>query len=126
MDSATPILALPLPARVARLLLGAGFKTAGELHQAADDALFDIRGLGVPEVIGVRRLVGGWGINSIGDGEPLSGLPFSKRARDTLVGGPFKTVGDLRRATDAQLRQVPHLGPMLMVEIRRIVGWAES
>ena len=109
---------------MARRLLGAGFRTAGDLSQAPDEALLGIWHLGIPEVIGIRRIVGGWGIDSISDDVPVEMLPFSKRARDVLVGAPFDTAGDLRRAPDVNLRQVPRLGPRLHVEVRRIVGWA--
>ena len=56
----------------------------------------------------------------MGDNEPITRLNLGTRAYNALTSGGYQTVGDVRNASDAELRRLPQIGSTAMREIRKV------
>jgi hypothetical protein len=54
------------------------------------------------------------------DNEPLTMLNLGTRAYNALTSAGYQTVGDVRKAPDAELRRLPQIGSTTVREIRKV------
>jgi hypothetical protein len=54
------------------------------------------------------------------DNEPLTMLNLGTRAYNALTSAGYQTVGDVRKAPDAELRRLPQIGSTTVREIRSV------
>ncbi|MGA2999059.1 DNA-directed RNA polymerase subunit alpha C-terminal domain-containing protein [Bradyrhizobium sp.] len=56
------------------------------------------------------------------DDTPIDGIRFPKRIRNVLAAERFKTVGEIREATDKSLIALQDLGPGSVAFLRKTLG----
>lgn len=58
--------------------------------------------------------------------EKIEDLPLIPRAKGILWRQGLDTVGEVRQMSDEDLMRLPGFGPLCLLAVRLLVGWAEK